>query len=177
MNAAERVELSKVVRLRARVAKADVAQHEAKLIADFESKLAARYDSQDRAFADLTAAGEAKCRELDAELARRCKDAGIPESFRPTIYFSWMGRGENGLKERRAELRRVAATEIAARGKRAVLEIERASADLLTQLAAGALGSDEARKFLEAMPRIEALMAPLDVDEAEQTRLRLVAGR
>ena len=40
----------------------------------------------------------------------RCEELGIPKRFRPSIQAVWSGRGENAVKSRRDELRRVAQT-------------------------------------------------------------------
>jgi len=177
MTSSERAELSKVVRLRAKVAKDEIGQREARLVADFEAKLAAKYDAQDEAWAELTKEAERHIAAVDAEIAKRCRDLGVPDAFRPSIAVSWYGRGANAQKERRAELRQVARTEIEARGKKAKVEIDRHAVDLLTQLAAGALGTDDAKQFLASMPKLEALMPPLELDEVgAKTPLKLVGA-
>lgn len=165
MSRSERVELAKVVRLRARVAKDDVGVREAQLLADVEQQLAARYKATHEAWAEVTAAAKAAVGAADAEVARRCRELGIPEEFRPSLGLSWYGRGENADKNRRAELRKVAQTQAAASGKAARLEIDRQAARLLTDLAAGALESSSAREFLAAMPTPEELMPLLALPE------------
>jgi hypothetical protein len=167
MTAAERTELGKLVRLRGKVAKEDIGAREARLVADFESKLAAEYSFDDAAWATITADAAQQVAEADAKIAERCRQMGVPENFRPSLHVSWYGRGENACRARRTELRAVARTEIAARGKQAKVEIDRHTAGLLTQLAEGALGTVEAQAFLAAMPSIEALMPALELAEAE----------
>jgi hypothetical protein len=83
---------------------------------------------------------------------------GMSEEFRPRLVAQWYGRGENALRERRAELRKAAQTKIAAMGKAAKTTIDHRVAHLLTQLAADALESAEARAFLESMPLIDEMM-------------------
>ena len=50
----EREELVKLVKMRARVAKMGVDQRRIELLADFENKMATRYQSDDAAWADIT---------------------------------------------------------------------------------------------------------------------------
>jgi hypothetical protein len=163
MRKAERDELAKILKARARVAKSTVDQRAAVLLADAEQQLAARYKINAPLWADLTIAAEQAVETADAELAKRCRALGIPEEFRPGLHFSWYGRGENAEKNRRAELRKVAQTRIDAMAQAARVAIETRTLDGLTQLAAGALESAEAQAFLASMPTIEALMPALDV--------------
>jgi hypothetical protein len=59
--------------------------------------------------------------------------------FRPRLHISWSGRGENGCKERRAELRRVLQSKVEEMQKTAVVKIEARKVDGLTLLAQDAL--------------------------------------
>jgi hypothetical protein len=169
MTQGERIELSKLVRIRARVAKADVDALAARHLADVEAELAARYSANHHAWAEVTQQAKAAIATADAEIAERCRALGIRDEFRPQLFVSWSGRGENGDKTRRAELRKVAETELAARAKAAKVEIQRYEATQLTHLAAGALASDEARAFLEAMPTPAQLMPPVALLALEAT--------
>lgn len=165
MSKGERLELAKLVRLRGKVAKDDIDQRAARLLADVEAQLAARYPANHEAWAEITERAKKSIAAADAEIAHRCRALGIPENFRPGIALSWYSRGENAMRERRAELRKVAQTELAARSKAAKVEIDRHAAQLLTQLAAGALESSESRAFLDAMPSIDELMPRLTLPE------------
>jgi hypothetical protein len=158
MTQAERAELAKVVRLRARVAKDEVGHQEAIRLADVEAQLSARFSVSDEAWADIAAQAEAVVAAADAEIAKRCEAMGIRKEFRPSSVAHWYSRGENALKQRRAELRKAAQTKIAADGKGFKVAIDRWAADKLTQLAAGALESADAKAFLESMPSIDELM-------------------
>lgn len=159
----ERDDLVRLAKARARVAKASVEQRQAELLADVEDQLAAIYDPMDAAWAHIVKAAEKVVRDGDIVIARICEERGIDPKLRPSMHLSWYGRGESAMRERRAELRKVAQTRIVADGKRAKVEIDRSSLDVQTQLVAGGLSSDEARAFLEGMPTAEALMPPVDV--------------
>ena len=169
MTQGERTELSKLVRIRARVAKADVDALAARHLADVEAELAARYSANHDAWAEITAEAKAAVAAADAKIAERCRALGIRDEFRPAISISWWDRGENADKNRRAELRKIAETELACRAKSAKVEIQRYEATQLTHLAAGALASDEARAFLEAMPTPAELMPPVALLALEAT--------
>ena len=103
-----------------------------------------------------------------AAIAKRCKELGIPASFAPTISASWQGRGENMLASRRAELRRVAQTSIAAMTKAAITKIEKQALDLRTQVVGMGLLSADAKLFLESLAPIEENMRALDFTEIEK---------
>jgi len=162
MTRGERDNLAKLIRRRAAVAKADAVQRSAELLADFERQLGAIFTpDDDGAMAALWQEAQAAIEAADAKLAVRAREMGIPDKFRPSIQARWYARGENGLRERRTELRKVAQTSIAALEKRAKAAIERNSVDVETRLIAGGLESAEAQTFLETMPTAEALMPAL----------------
>jgi hypothetical protein len=162
MTKRERDELASLVRRREKVAKTSASQRSAELLADFEQQMATIYSAEDEAWKDVTAGARQLVAEADAEIARRCHELGIPEDLRPRLQLDWYGGGQNAFKERRAELRRVAQSRVAALEKQARADIERASVEVQTQLLAGGLETEAARTFLAAMPTIEALMPPLD---------------
>jgi hypothetical protein len=159
--AAERLELAKLVRLNARVAKDDVQARGQWLLADAEAKLAAVFQADDAAWADVTAAAEKHVAEADAVLAALCRERGIPEEFRPSLHLSWYGRGENAMATRRAELRKVAQRQVEALVKQAQVEIARQEAAQLTEITKAGVTSSEARAFLGSMPKPEELLPPL----------------
>src|SRR5260370_37409515 len=108
MTTGERQELGKLIRLRAKVAQKDAEGRRAWLLADAEAKLAAQYKFEDEAWADITAEAEKKVAEVNAAIAVRCRERGIPEDFQPSVHLDWFSRGENAFTKRRAELRKVA---------------------------------------------------------------------
>ncbi|MPZ47255.1 MAG: hypothetical protein GEV05_28615 [Betaproteobacteria bacterium] len=167
MTAVERTELSRLVRLRAKVAKTDVDAMAAQRLANVERELAAKYGPQEQAWAALVRETERKVQAADAELEVRCQDLGIRGKFRPSLHFYWSSRGENAILQRRTELRRVAQAEIESRVRQAKATIDKVAAGQLTQLAAGALSSEEARAFLKSMPAIEQLLPAVVVAALE----------
>ena len=118
MSSNERNSLLVLLRQRERVAKADAAEYAATLMADFEAKLAAVYYPSDHpAWKTAHEAADKAVAEANAAVAKVCLELGIPKAFAPGIRAGWYSRGANASSERRAELRRVATTEVAARVK------------------------------------------------------------
>src|SRR5215472_6592158 len=107
---AERERLLKVARLREKVAKTVVAERSAVLLADFEQQLATIYSfDQSETWAKAVMAAKEACNAAQSAIAEECSRLGIPRRFAPNIsHPSWYGRGENAVRERRAELRKVA---------------------------------------------------------------------
>ena len=163
MTKTERGELERIIKGRRRVASKAIEQRKAELLADAEQRLAAKYKISDVAWADVTASAEKAVQDADSIVAQKCRELGIPEEFRPSLSIGWWSRGENMLRERRVELRKVAQTCIDAMARKALLAIETKALDGLTQLATGALESEDARQFLAAMPNVEALMPPIEI--------------
>ena len=166
MAKSERSELLRLVKARARVAKAE-------LLAEFEQKLAAKYLPSDHpAWEELTATATKAVADADAQIAEVCRELGIPEKWRPGISASWYGRGENASAMRRAELRKVASTRLDAEGKKAKHAIEAKAVEMQSVLVAGALESSDAKAFLETMPTPESLMVPLQLPDVENASLQ-----
>ena len=158
----EREDLLKLIRQRAKIAKQSAAQRSAELRADFEKQISSIYSfDQRKVWQDAQRAVQQAVAEAEARISEECQRLGIPERFRPGVSAGWYRRGENASAERRAELRRVAYTEIAALEKRAVVEIERQSLIAQTELVAVGL-SGAASAFLEQLPSVESLMPALD---------------
>jgi len=158
--------LLKVCRIRTKVAKADAAARSANLKAEFEAQLAAAYSYDDNEiWKKAYAAAKEAAQEAQHIVARRCEELGIPGRFAPSLYLNWSSRGENAVKQRRAELTRVAHSKIEQLEKNAKLEIDRASAETQTKLLAAGLESAEAQAFLEAMPTAAQLMPTVSLQE------------
>ncbi|MGH8658505.1 MAG: hypothetical protein ACREV4_08540 [Gammaproteobacteria bacterium] len=163
----ERSDIGKLVRLRAKVARDEVNQRAAHLLADVEEQLSAVYPDNDRRWVDITNAVNAHIAAADAEVAERCRETGIPERFRPRISWHWRGRGESRMEDRREELRRAAKARLAAVAKQTKVQIDRQSVNLQTRLAADGLETNEAKEFLKTLPSVEELMPPISLKELE----------
>jgi hypothetical protein len=172
MTKGERESLLSLVRRTERVAKTAAGGRAAELLADFEAKLAARYEfDQDSTWKQAYKQAEGVVAQAQAQIIARCEEMGIPAAFAPGISMGWYRRGENAVKERRGELRKVAQTRVAALAKAAQTEIERRSLEVQATLIAGGLASSEAQAFLSRIPSAEALMPPLDVAEIDSIQI------
>jgi hypothetical protein len=148
------------VRLRARNAMNAADERGAWMLADVEAKLAAKYKFDDTTWSSLTTEAKNFVAETDERIAKICRDRGIPEDFRPEIDLSWYDRGENACAKRRAELRRVAQTQIEAMVLKAKVEIDHEEERQLSQLCAAGLTSEQAKCFLASMPDATSLLRP-----------------
>lgn len=104
MTKTERLELGKVVQLRAKAANDDAEGRGRRLLADFKAQLAARYSENNPAWAEITATAKQAVEDADAKIAQLCRARGIPDEFRPSLNCYWQGWGENAEKQRRALL-------------------------------------------------------------------------
>jgi len=170
MSAAERTELSRVVRMRAKLVCHEVDAQIAVQLAIVERQLAAQYPDDDPRWEEITTQAGEQVRKADAEIAQICREVGIPDSFRPRLGLNWYDRGENASLKRRAELRTVAQSELEARAKTAKAKVERTEVDLLTKIVQVGLASIEAKDFLAALPTAEQLMPTLLLEELEKKR-------
>ena len=93
------------------------------------------------------------------------------------MHWYWRDQGQQATKERKVELRRLAATQIDAMVKAAKSKIDEASLAIQTALLASGLTSAAAKEFLESMPAPEALMPAVDVAALETKLLRPSRGR
>ena len=166
MTAAERRDLCSLIRQRARFMKAQVAQRGHELMADFEAQLSSIFSyDDDETWKAAHAAAEKAAQEAKVVIAERCRELGIPKQFAPGLSVEWYRRGENGSKDRRAELRIAAKARIAALEAAAKTEIEGISVNGQTELVADGLTSEAAKLFLEQMPTPAALMPLLEISQ------------
>lgn len=168
MTKGEREDLLKLIRRREQVLKSSATQRSAELMAEFEQQIASEYSyDQDENWKQAAEDAGRAVQQAAAAIAARCEELGIPAKFAPSLHLNWNNRGENAVRERRAELRAVAKTRIAAIEKEARVKIERYSVELHTEVLAHGLTSEAARSFLEQLPAIETLMPPLEVGKIE----------
>lgn len=169
MSKTERNDLRAFIRRRSKAARTQAELRAAELKADVEGKLGAIYSpDDDAAMRQLLDEAEAAIEDVRHRLTARCEELGIPANLGPTIGSFWLGRGENSLRERRSELRRMAHSRIEAMQRRAYAEIERQAVELEGTLITGGLESDAAKQFLAELPNVDQLMSPLDASEIKQ---------
>ena len=157
MTKAERTELQSIVRRQFKVLRSEVAQRQVELLADMEAEIAAKYAETDEKWSTLVDGIRMICESAEREVETFVRSSDF-ENVQPR-FGSWMGmhnlpRPEDG----RSELRRVATAQIAARAAEAKLSLERQEADILRDLAMGALESDEAHRFLRSIPSVGELI-------------------
>ena len=165
-------ELLVLIRARETVALADAREYRATLIANFEGKLAAIYKPHDHPiWQQAYSEAESAARDARARIAATFRELGIPAAWAPGLTIVWFGRGENAASRRRAELRRVAASEAEKRLRAAEAAIKRNSAEVQAQIVRARLSSAAAHALLATIPAPEQLMPELDMGDIE----RLVA--
>jgi hypothetical protein len=160
---AEREDLQRLIRQREKVMKSAAEQRSAELLADFENQMGAEYAfDQDAVWAKAAETAGREVKRAQAQVAARCRELGIPDRFAPSLSLQWHNRGyDNLLDKRKAELRRMAKAQIAAIERKAIVAIEVSCLEAQTQLALDGCSSDAARAFVDALPKIEALMPRL----------------
>jgi hypothetical protein len=115
MTKGEREDLQRLIRQREKVLKSAAKQRSNELLADFENQLGAIYSfDSDATWAEAAKIARQELDRANAKIAARAATLGIPKDFAPSLGSYWNDRGANALKERRAELRRMATTRIAA---------------------------------------------------------------
>src|ERR1019366_7580563 len=145
MTVRERSELCSLVRQRERLHKTQAKQRSAELLADFEHQLGSIYEwDQDATWKAAAEAAQQAVNHASAAIADRCKQLGNPKEFAPGVSFGWYGRGQNAMKARREELRRMAVTRIAALEMAARTQSEEHSVKLQEQIVAAGITSEAA---------------------------------
>jgi hypothetical protein len=165
---AERDELARLCRRREKLAKAAATARASELRADFEKQMAAVYSfDRDEVWRRAYEVADAATEAANRAIADRCRTLGVPVEFAPSITTYWRSRGQNAVRERRDELRKVAYSRIDQKEKDAKFQIEQSSLEVQTRLVAGGLQSAEAKAFLDSMPTPEMLMPAFTVAEIE----------
>ena len=168
MTKSERVELTQLIRKRERVMRSDAEERAASLVADFERQIAEIYKwDDDEVWKQATLEAEKIVALSNEKIAKRCKQLGIPPEFAPSLSFGWQGRGQNAVKWRQAELRRVAKSQIEALHRDACAKIQRLSLVAQTEVVSNGLESESAREFLNKMPSLQVLMPSIDAKEVK----------
>lgn len=170
MTKGERTELGQLIRKQERVMKAAAAERSAKLMAEFEQQMDETFSFNDDAIwkQSVEAAKEIMA-EANRCIAGRSAELGIPAEFAPSLSFWWNEKGQNAVKSRREELRRIAKRKIEAMETEAKTRIESMSLSAQTEVITHGMKSEAARTFLERMPSLDSLMPR--VSQADITAL------
>jgi hypothetical protein len=152
------------------LAKAAADVRATELATDFEQQLATIYSfDQQPVWEEAHRLADVAVSQAQSQIAEQYVKLGIPREFAPHINLHWDDRGENASKKRRAELRKVAYTQIEALTKAAKTQISLAASKRRIRLMSGSLDSDEAKKFSESMPTALDMMPKLSLSEIEAT--------
>lgn len=166
MTKADRDQLIRLVKARARQAKAEAETREKVLLAEVEDQITAEYSRRDELWAEAVVIVEEAARKANELIVARCADLGIPASQAPRVEQSWRSRSSSlSDPTRRAELRKLAQTKLTALTKTAKTMIDGKALEAETALLVGGLESDEARKLAAAMPTAEQLMPALGLED------------
>jgi hypothetical protein len=163
----ERKDLSELVKMQMRVAKAEVDARKAELLAEFEEQLATEFEARDERWEEFFLEGKQAVERANAEIQKAMARSGIPEKFRGGLGVSWYPRGENLDPRRRMELRRVGQTKIDAHAKLAKAQIEAAGVQALTELAVEGLTSNAAQAWIQRLPTAVELLPHTTLKLAE----------
>jgi len=168
MTSAERTDLRSLIRQRAKLMKAHVAQRGLELMADFEQQLQTYFSfDEDSVWEAAYTEAEKAAQEASTLIAQRCQEMGIPKKFAPSLSFGWRGQGANESKHVRADMRREAKLRIAVMEASAKTTIEQFSVESQTELISDALTSEAAKVFLDQLPTAEALMPVLEFKQVQ----------
>lgn len=159
---ADRDQLIRLVKARARQAKLETETREKILLAEVEDQLTAEFSKRDELWAEAVTIAEEAARKANDQIVARCADLGIPASQAPMLQTGWAARSRSFEDpKRRAELRKLAAAKLAALTKQAKTMIDARALDAETALLVGGLQSDEARQLVASMPSADQLIPAL----------------
>ena|SRR5271155_1963630 len=165
----EKEDIERLSRDRERLAKAAADTRAAELKADFEQQISAIYHfDQNETWKEAHDRVEEAVNEANKSVACICKQLGIPPQFAPGLSVQWYSRGENASRQRREELRRAAYAQIELMTKKAKTRISLKASEFRVKLVEESLTTDDAKKFLAALPTVESLMPKLSLSEVEK---------
>lgn len=166
----ERRELRSVVRGQFKVLRAEVKRREEELHGEVEAELLRQYRAQDEAIAEAKTEWSRAysdyllaVRKIADELKERRPELAVDvRDQRGTAVFS-------AFDPNRAQEHRAAVAAIPRQIADASLALDRGENDILRELSAGALTSDEARAFLERIPSVGELVPRARLAEIERS--------
>lgn len=165
-------DLGQIIKERTKVLEAHAEEQAQKCMADFEKKVSTIYSyDADEVWKRATEDAMVEVKKAQEKIEAQCRKLGIPKDLSPQLALSWQGRGQMASANRRAELRRVAKTEVEAMKAAAVTKIRKQSLDLRTQIVAMGLLTPEANLFLESLSPVEEAMHSIDFGEIETKML------
>lgn len=168
MTKGERAELRSVVRQQFKVLRGEVEQRRKELAAEAAEQVRRRYAATDKQIDDLNWKIEQIIDQANKDIRAAVKAV---QSGSDGGQWRWSGAVHaprvTHEREDRYALHAAFGTGIDAQAKAAILTLERQEADLLRQLALGALESEEARAFLASIPSVGELVPASRLAEIE----------
>ena len=166
MTKAERDQLIRLVRNRAKQAEREAEMREKVLLAEVQDQMTAEFQANDELWAEAVAIAKEAAERANAQIAARCAELGISAKDAPALGLTWRPRSPEYVdKSRRAELHKLAVTRLQAMTKAAKTEIQSKAIEVEGSLILGGLESDEARALFAAMPTAEEFMPALGLDD------------
>lgn len=162
----ERTELRSIVKQQFKVLRSELEQRQREMYAQVEEEIVTRYSADDEQWRGL----EHEIHEITLEANRRVNDALYKAEMEVRGSSERMWFSTPSIQQPTADrhqIRRLAHAKIEAQMKAAKLRLDRDEADLLRTLAIGALESDEAHGFLEAIPTVGELVPVARLAELE----------
>jgi len=166
MTKAERDQLIRLAKLRAKQAEREAEAREKILLAEVLNLMTAEFKAHDRLWSDAVTIAEEAAAKANAQIAAQCAELGVPAKDAPGLELGWRSRSGNYERPtRRTELRKLAEVRLAALTKTAKAAIQDRALEVETTLILGALESAEAITFANDMPTVEQLMPPLQLED------------
>lgn len=165
MTKTERTELAALARRRAKLARQEVDERAALMLAEVEARLATVESLQDAAWHEVADEAKRAIAELNERVALVAAARGIPDEMHPRAALAWSGRGTATEKERRAELRRTAEARVKAAALAAKRRIDTQAVEVETELVREGITSERAAAFLDALPTAADLMEGVTLPE------------
>lgn len=167
MNKGERTELRSVVKQQFKVLRAEVQQRRLELLSAVDDQVADHFQDDDAKWRGVIHVAQEAISEANRRINDALYEAGYEEkgpTERNLVTCYGLERPRKEIQSRH-EIKQVAAGRIAAQVKAATLRLDRQEADLLRQLAVGALESDEAYAFLGTIPTVSELVPTARMSE------------
>jgi hypothetical protein len=166
MTRAERMDLIRLAKARAKQAEREAETQQKVHLAEVQDLLTAEFSAHDQLWSEAVALAKEAAAKANAQIKAQCADLGIPPEQAPGLQMSWQPRGgQFADKARRAELRKLAESRVAALTKTAKTAIQGAVLGVEEQLLMGGLESSEAKSLFAAMPTVEQLMPALNLED------------
>ena len=153
----------------AKALKAATEARRAQVIAQGEADIARRYTIDHRPeWEKAYQEAQAIIDKLNKRIAADVEEEGSRAEFAPSAEICWLSRGENVLKDRRAELRRVLESEAMAQREAACAAIDLYSVKAQRELLMCGLDTEIAKQILAQRPKLEAVMPMLRLGDLEK---------